>query len=183
TRRSSPPTTAPTPGTTTRCNRSPSRPWRPRSTSRSSSTATPTPTSPPTSSVWRSPTSWRRRATSTRSWPTSKPRSRRTPSSESVPVDLVTIPIDANELTAAPTPRRRRPRSRLTSDKAWLVAMVGVPAFLHIVLVWIPALFTVALSFTEWDNLAPLTDIRAVGFQNYWFIFTVFEGDLFGALF
>ena len=95
----------------------------------------------------------------------------------------MTIPIDANELTAAPTPRRRRPRSRLTSDKAWLVAMVGVPAFLHIVLVWIPALFTVALSFTEWDNLAPLTDIRAVGFQNYWFIFTVFEGDLFGALF
>ena len=61
--------------------------------------------------------------------------------------------------------------------------MVGAPAFLHIVLVWIPALFTVALSFTEWDNLAPLDDIRAVGFQNYWFIFTVFEGDLFGALF
>ena len=50
-------------------------------------------------------------------------------------------------------------------------------------LVWIPALLTVGLSFTEWDNLAPLTDIRAVGFQNYWFIFTVFDGDLFTALF
>jgi multiple sugar transport system permease protein len=61
--------------------------------------------------------------------------------------------------------------------------MVGVPAFLHIVLVWIPALLTVALSFTEWDNLAPLTDIRGVGFRNYWFIFTVFDGDLFTALF
>lgn len=95
----------------------------------------------------------------------------------------MTIPIDANELTAAPAPRRRRPRLGLTRDKAWLAFMVGVPAFLHIVLVWIPALLTVVLSFTEWDNLAPLGDIRAVGFQNYWFIFTVFEGDLFGALF
>ena len=61
--------------------------------------------------------------------------------------------------------------------------MVGVPAALHIGLVWIPAALTVALSFTRWDNLAPLSAIRAVGFQNYWFIFTVFEGDLFGALF
>jgi len=95
----------------------------------------------------------------------------------------VTIPIDANELTAAPTPRRRRPRIGRINDKAWLAAMVGIPATLHIVLVWIPALLTVALSFAEWDNLAPLTDIRAVGFQNYWFIFTVFEGDLFPALF
>lgn len=95
----------------------------------------------------------------------------------------MTVPIDANELTAAPVRGRRRPRSRVRSESAWLVLMVGVPAFLHIVLVWIPALMTVALSFTEWDNLAPLTDIRAVGFQNYWFIFTVFEGDLFAALF
>ena len=60
--------------------------------------------------------------------------------------------------------------------------MVGVPAVLHIALVWIPAALTVVLSFTEWDNLAPLTDIRAVGFRNYWFIFTVFDADLFGAL-
>lgn len=69
------------------------------------------------------------------------------------------------------------------SDRVWLWVMVGVPACLHIVLVWLPALATVVLSFTEWDNLAPLSDIRANGFRNYWFIFTVFEGDLFAALF
>jgi multiple sugar transport system permease protein len=86
-------------------------------------------------------------------------------------------------LAAAPAPKRRRPRIRRNTDKMWLIAMVGIPATLHIVLVWIPALLTVALSFAEWDNLAPLTDIRAVGFQNYWFIFTVFEGDMFAALF
>lgn len=95
----------------------------------------------------------------------------------------MTIPIDANELTAAPAPGRRRRRSSILTDKIWLVVMVGVPAFLHIVLVWFPALMTVGLSFTEWDNLAPLSDIRLVGFQNYWYIFTVFEADLFGALF
>lgn len=84
--------------------------------------------------------------------------------------------------TAAPLPRRRRHRLK-GRDRAVLMTMVGVPAFLHITLVWIPAILTVILSFTEWDNLAPLGDIRAVGFQNYWFIFTVFEADLFSALF
>lgn len=44
-------------------------------------------------------------------------------------------------------------------------------------------MLTIALSFTEWDNLAPLSAIHPVGFQNYRFIFTVFRGDLFAALF
>jgi multiple sugar transport system permease protein len=61
--------------------------------------------------------------------------------------------------------------------------MVGVPAALHIALVWIPAILTIALSFTYWDVLRPISTIKAVGFQNYWFIFTVFDGDLFPALF
>ena len=61
--------------------------------------------------------------------------------------------------------------------------MVGVPAALHIALVWIPALLTIGLSFTYWDVLRPPSSIKAVGFQNYWFIFTVFDSDLFPALF
>ena len=65
----------------------------------------------------------------------------------------------------------------------WLWFMVGIPAFLHIALVWVPAALTVALSFSEWDNLAPLSEISATGFRNYWIIFTIFEGDLFAALF
>ena len=95
------------------------------------------------------------------------------------------VPIDASELTAeANAGRRRRRYSTLTgSDRIWLWVMVAVPTVLQVMLVWVPALLTVALSFTEWDNLAPLTDIRAVGFQNYWYIFTVFDGDLFPALF
>ena len=61
--------------------------------------------------------------------------------------------------------------------------MIGIPAFLHITLVWVPALSTVALSFTAWDNLTPLTEIQLVGFQNYWQIFTIFDSRLFPALF
>ncbi len=99
----------------------------------------------------------------------------------------MTNQLDSTETslhTVAPEGRHRRKYSKLTKqDKFWLGVMVGVPALLHIVLVWIPAMATVGLSFTEWDNLAPLTDIKLVGFQNYWFIFTVFDPNLFPALF
>ena len=68
-------------------------------------------------------------------------------------------------------------------DRAWLVAMVGIPTFLHVVLVWIPALITGVLSFTRWDNLAPLSAIQFVGARNYWEIATIFDNRLFPALF
>src|SRR5262245_20644625 len=68
-------------------------------------------------------------------------------------------------------------------DRMWLWIFVGVPAFLHITLVWIPAMITGVLSFTRWDNLAPLDAIRFVGFRNYYEIFTIFDNRLFPALF
>ncbi len=48
---------------------------------------------------------------------------------------------------------------------------------------WIPAIVTGVLSFTQWDNLAPLSEIKFVGFNNYWQIFTIFDNRLFPALF
>ncbi len=45
--------------------------------------------------------------------------------------------------TAAPPVGRRRHFSQLSSvDKLVLGVMVGVPAFLHIMLVWVPAILT-----------------------------------------
>ena len=79
--------------------------------------------------------------------------------------------------------RRRRASTLTGRDRIWLWLMVGIPAFLHIALVWVPATLTIVLSFSEWDNLAPLSEISATGFRNYWIIFTIFEGDLFAALF
>jgi len=83
-----------------------------------------------------------------------------------------------------PATRRRRSGVNLSvGDRAWLVAMVGIPAFLHLVFVWIPAILTVVLSFMEWDNLAPLDAITYVATANYRLIFTVFKNDLSAALF
>jgi multiple sugar transport system permease protein len=83
------------------------------------------------------------------------------------------------------TPRRRRRRSSQLSrvDKIVLGVMVGVPAFLHITLVWLPAIATAVLSFAQWDNLQPVSAIQFVGFRNYWQIFTIFDNKLFPALF
>jgi multiple sugar transport system permease protein len=83
--------------------------------------------------------------------------------------------------TVRPTTRRRG--TVVGRDRFWLIVFVGIPAFLHITLVWIPAIITAVLSFTEWDNLAPLSAIRWVGSSNYWQIFTIFDNRLFPALF
>ncbi|MBI4933319.1 MAG: sugar ABC transporter permease [Actinobacteria bacterium] len=91
-------------------------------------------------------------------------------------------PIDQAE--AAPHTGRRRRFSQLSrNDKLVLSVMVGVPAFLHIVLVWIPAILTGVLSFMEWDNVTPISSAEFVGFRNYWQIFTIFDNQLFPALF
>jgi multiple sugar transport system permease protein len=87
------------------------------------------------------------------------------------------------ELNADATEKRRAYSILTGSDRLWLSLMVGIPAFIHIVLVWIPALGTVILSFFEWFNLDPLSQAKPVGFQNYWTIFTIFDTKLFPALF
>jgi len=85
---------------------------------------------------------------------------------------------------AAPLVGRRRRFSQLSlRDRIVLGFMVGVPAALHIALVWIPAIITGILSFAEWDNLQPIDTIQFVGLRNYWQIFTIFDNKLFPALF
>ena len=79
--------------------------------------------------------------------------------------------------------RRRRFSQLRRRDRVVLGFMVGVPAALHICLVWIPAICTAILSFAKWDNVRPLHTVRFVGFKNYWTIFTVFDSQLFPALF
>src|SRR4051794_26281452 len=85
---------------------------------------------------------------------------------------------------AAPPVGRRRRFSQLSrTDKLILGVMVGIPATLHIVLVWIPAMLTGVLSFASWDNLRPVSVIKFVGFRNFWQVFTIFDNKLFPALF
>jgi multiple sugar transport system permease protein/raffinose/stachyose/melibiose transport system permease protein len=48
---------------------------------------------------------------------------------------------------------------------------VGVPTFLHVALIWIPAMLTIALSFTYWNGVQ-LSNIRWAGIANYDTVFT-----------
>ncbi len=85
--------------------------------------------------------------------------------------------------TGAPTgapapdvPRRSGKRSahRWTRrDKLVLALMIGIPTLISVALVWVPALASVALSFTRWDGIG-LDSIQWVGLRNYREIFTIY---------
>ncbi len=69
-----------------------------------------------------------------------------------------------------PVAGRGRGVQRLSRrDKVVLGVMVGVPTLLQALLIWIPMLLSVALSFTRWDGLA-LSDIRSAGVSNYSYV-------------
>ena len=76
---------------------------------------------------------------------------------------------------------RRHFSSLSRRDKVVLWIIVGVPTAIHVVFVWIPAISTIVLSFTNWNGIVGVGDIRFVGFRNYWEIFTVFEKDFWSA--
>lgn len=67
----------------------------------------------------------------------------------------------------ATPPRRRRLGSLSVADRWTVALMVLVPTLLVTVLVWVPALASVALSFTNWDGFGPVTDADLVGGRWY----------------
>jgi len=75
----------------------------------------------------------------------------------------------SSSATGPVRPRRRRAFSR--GDRLTLGVFVGVPTFLHLILVWIPAVLTILLSFTFWTGIN-FGDIRWAGLDNYTNIFT-----------
>jgi multiple sugar transport system permease protein len=66
---------------------------------------------------------------------------------------------------------RRRTRRRFSlltrRDKLTLALMVGIPAFIHIFLIWLPTLGSIILSFTDWNGIGGLDRIKFVGLKNY----------------
>ncbi|WP_125616249.1 carbohydrate ABC transporter permease [Specibacter cremeus] len=65
-------------------------------------------------------------------------------------------------------PRRVRRLSR--RDKIVLAVMVGVPTLIQLLLIWIPTLLSIFLSFMRWNGLS-LADIKAAGLANYAYVF------------
>jgi ABC-type sugar transport system permease subunit len=74
--------------------------------------------------------------------------------------------------SAVTTPRRL---SLLTAqDKLVLVLMLGIPTFIHLFLVWMPALGSIVLSFTRWNGIGGLSTIEPIGLKNYSDIVTIY---------
>lgn len=81
------------------------------------------------------------------------------------------IPPEAREPGGGRIHRTRGGRVRRLAgrDKVVLALMVGIPTLIELILVWLPTLMSVGLSFTSWNGL-DLADIRPAGTGNYQYI-------------
>jgi multiple sugar transport system permease protein len=69
----------------------------------------------------------------------------------------------------------RRGLGSLSGGDRWTVGlMIGVPTFLVLALVWLPALASVVLSFTRWDGYGGFSDIEWIGTKNYYDIVNIY---------
>ena len=84
-------------------------------------------------------------------------------------------PGNPNHVTAHQAKRQRAPlghRRLLTRrDRITLGLMAGVPTILHVLLVWLTALASIALAFTTWDGIG-FDSLRWVGLDNFRELFT-----------
>jgi multiple sugar transport system permease protein len=74
----------------------------------------------------------------------------------------------------AVAPAQGREKKLPGRDRATVIVMVAVPLVLVVLLVWVPALLSVALSFGKWNGFGDLDTIEWVGVQNYKDIFTIY---------
>jgi multiple sugar transport system permease protein len=72
------------------------------------------------------------------------------------------------------TGRRAGVRRLNARDRLTVTLMVTVPLVLVVGLVWIPAVSTVLLSFTNWDGIGGLGTIKWIGTKNYHDVFTIY---------
>jgi len=89
-------------------------------------------------------------------------------------VPSVAPPAAAGGATSSPKRKRRRGRFNLLTrrDKAVLGVMVGIPAFIHIFLIWVPTFGSILLSFTSWNGVGGIEKIKFIGLKNYETLFT-----------
>ena len=78
------------------------------------------------------------------------------------------LPISAARANK-PVPRRHL-RQLTRRDRIVLGVMIGVPTLIQLVLVWLPTLASIILSFFKWDGLG-LSGFHFNGLTNYNFVF------------
>lgn len=81
-------------------------------------------------------------------------------------------PATAGSPPAPAVPENRRVRRLSPVDRVVVVLMVVVPLLLVIGIVWLPAVATVVLSFTNWNGIGDIADIEFIGATNYENVFT-----------
>ncbi len=81
---------------------------------------------------------------------------------------------EAPRSTKAVAPAQGREKKLPGRDRATVIVMVTIPLVLVVLLVWVPALLSVALSFGKWNGFGDLDTIEWVGVQNYKDIFTIY---------
>ncbi len=68
------------------------------------------------------------------------------------------------------------------ADRRVFLAMLIIPTAIHVLIVWIPTLLSIVLSFTKWNGIQ-MSDISWSGLQNYdQIIFGAFQTDFFQAV-
>ncbi len=79
--------------------------------------------------------------------------------------------------------KAKKKRSQFTgNDRKVFLAMVGIPTFIHVAIVWIPTLLSILLSFTKWRG-NDISEIEVTGVENYDVVLLgAFQGDTIQAI-
>jgi multiple sugar transport system permease protein len=82
--------------------------------------------------------------------------------------------IQATAGTRETAVSRKRLSLLTRQDKVVLALMLGIPTFVHLMLVWLPAIASIGLSFTRWNGVGGLSTIEFIGAKNYTDIATIY---------
>jgi multiple sugar transport system permease protein len=82
--------------------------------------------------------------------------------------------LQATQVREAAGATRGRLSLLTRQDKLVLALMLGIPTFVHLMLVWMPAIASIGLSFTRWNGVGGLSTIEFIGLKNYTDIATIY---------
>ena len=86
-------------------------------------------------------------------------------------IGLAPAPVPTGAGVVASGPRKHRYSILTRRDKIVLFLMVGIPAALTIIFIWLPTLASILLSFTDYQGIGGITAANFVGLKNYQFLF------------
>lgn len=87
-----------------------------------------------------------------------------------------------SDASSNPPPKKRRKSQFSGVDRRVFLAMVIIPTTIHVMIVWIPTILSIVLSFTKWNGIR-FSDLSWSGLKNYdQIILGPFHQDFFQAM-